>query len=228
MPSHCSPPLVSALAALCALAPGCGPQPVDIKTNFAFTAAQERAALKLQMPPALLASVGGAVPDTWPQSAPRLIVDLLVAARGRIDLKASGVDPSKWAALRIHAVRTRSSGPVGLLLPRPAELLLFAGPLGASSLSATGVRRLARSVFPTVAPLVICTQVKPCDAGTGILEQTLDLEPAARAGLQELVLGTGQFELLLVVRTPIDSAADPQAPRGSAQVEVELDLELAP
>ena len=218
----------AALPALCALAFGCGPQPIDIKTSFAFTAAQERDALKQQMPPALLTAVGGAIPDPWPATAPRLLVDLLVVARGRVDLKASGVDPSRWAALRVRAVRARTTGAVGLLLPQPAELLLFAGPLGSASLAATGVRRLARAVFPSVPLLIDCTPVKPCDAGAGALLQALELEPAARTGLQDLVLGAGQLELLLAVRTPIDSAADPRAPRGSAEVEIELDLELAP
>ena len=217
------------LAALCVGAIGCGPQPIDVKTSFAFTAAQQRAALKQQMPAALLASVGGAVPDAWPPAAPRLLVDLLVIGRARIDLKAAGVDPARYAALRVRAVRARTTGPPGLLRPQPAELLLFAGPLGATSLSTTGVRRLARGAFPNTAPSTDCPVLHTCDAGTGgAALQTLDLEAAARSGLQDLVFSTGQFELLLGLRTPIDSAADPQAPRGSAEVEVELDLELAP
>ena len=221
-------PLSRLLLASCvALAAGCGPQPLEVKASFTVGQNDTRAALKAQMPPALLASVGGALPEAWPATAPRLLVDLLVLSRSRVELTAGGVDRSKFAALRLRSVQSTTSGPLGLILPQPSELLLFAGPAGAASLSDPGVRRLARGAFPS-ATTITCLAC-PRDAGSGgSLQQQLALEPGARGGLQDLILGNASFELLLAIRVPVDSAADPLAPRGAASVQVQLDLELAP
>ena len=223
----------AALLCLSLASAGCGPQAIDVRSPFSFSAEQARAALKQQMPPALLAAVGGALPEQWPADAPRLLVDLLVIGRARVELEAVGADPSRFAALRLRAARATTGGPVGLIQPPPGELLLFAGPLGATSLSDPGVRRLARGAFPVAGTQIDCTP-PPCpplttDGGAALeVSQALGLEPAARGALEELVLGAGAFELLLALRVPIDSAADPLAPRGAAAVEVGLDLELAP
>jgi hypothetical protein len=202
---------------------GCGPQPVDVKTTLTFTGPQAKAALKEQMPPALLAAVGGQVPDVWPASAPRLLLDLLVTSRGKLDLKAAGVEPTKYVALRVKAVRAQTALPSGGLRPLPAEYLLFAGPPGASTLSDPGVLRLARGAFPSPAS---CTGAC-ADAGPQEATQLLALEPGARGGLQQLVQA-GTLELLLVLRVPVDSAVSGLAPAGSLTTSLELDLEFVP
>jgi hypothetical protein len=213
-----------ALAACAALGlAGCGPQPLDVKTTLTFTGPQAKAALKEQMPPALLAAVGGQVPDVWPASAPRLLLDLLLTSRGRLDLKGAGVDPTKYGALRVKAVRAHSALPAGLFKPEPAEYLLFAGPAGTASLSDTGVLRIARGAFPGAPACTgACT-----DAGPQETTQLLELEPGARGGLQQL-LQAGSLELLLVLRVPVDTAVRGQAPSGTVTTSLELDLELVP
>ena len=219
-----SAPLRVAIAAWAALAlAGCGPQPVEIKTTHAFTGPQARAALKEQMPPALLAAVGGRVPEVWPAGAPRLLLDLLLTSRGKLDLAGNGVDPTKFGALRVKAVRAQSSLPAGLLRPAPAEYVLFAGPLGAASVSATGVLRIARGAFPSP---VTCSNACT-DAGSQETAQLLELEPGARGGLQQL-LQAGGLELLLALRVPVDTAVSGLAPSGSLTTALTLELELVP
>ena len=202
---------------------GCGPQPLDVKTTLTFTGPQAKAALKEQMPATLLAAVGGQVPDVWPASAPRLLLDLLVTSRAKLDLSGAGVDPAKYTALRVKAVRAQTALPAGPLRPLAAEYLLFAGPPGSGTLSAPGVLRLARGAFPSPAS---CTGAC-ADAGPQETTQLLELEPGARGGLQQLVQA-GSLELLLVLRVPVDTAVSGRAPTGSLTTSLELDLELVP
>ena len=215
-------PLTLVACAALALA-GCGPQPLEVKTTLTFTGPQAKAALKEQMPPALLAAVGGQVPDVWPASAPRLLLDLLLTSRGKLDLRGAGVDATKYAALRVKAVRAQSALPATLLRPQPTEYLLFAGPTGSSSLSDAGVLRLARGAFPSAAS---CTGAC-ADAGPQEVSLLLELEPGARGGLQQLVQA-GSLELLLVLRVPVDTAVSGLAPSGSLTTSLELELELVP
>jgi hypothetical protein len=199
----------------------CGPQPVDIKTALTFSGAQAKAALKEQMPPALLTAVGGQVPDQWPLTAPRLLLDVLVTSRAKIDLAGAGVDATRFSAVRLHSITAHTTQGASPFAPQPAEYLLFAGPTNPSSLYP--VLRLARGAFPT-APS--CTGRCP-DAGAQQFSQTLELEPGARGGLQALLLA-GQVELLLMLRVPVDTAVSALAPVGSIATALDVSLELAP
>lgn len=218
-------PALAALLAAWIGASACGPQPVEARANFSFGEALARQSLEQQMPAALLAQLGGALPDPWPAGAPRLVLDLQVLSRVKLDLKGAGLSTSGFQALRLRALRATSAVAAGdAPLPRPTELLLFAGPLGAASLSEPGVRRLARGAWP----MELSDAAAPSDAGVREATYSLVLEPAARADLAALLLSAGQAELLLVQRVPVDTLADPRAPRGSSSVSVLLELELAP
>ncbi len=226
--------IVSSLCAL-ALVPlvSCGPQPLEIRAKFELNEALARRSLSEQMPALLLARVGGLLPDVWPPTAPRLVLDVQLLSRARLDLGAAGIDTTTQSALRIKSVVAQVGALAGgaLYRPQPTELYLFVGPLNATSLSDPGVKRFARGAFPAVAatpPDAGATDGGAADATPATAQNSLVLEPGALDALRSLVLGNGQLEFLLLTRLPVDTQAEPRTPRGGAQVDFTLTLELVP
>jgi hypothetical protein len=216
--------------ALSLLVAACAPQAIDVNAPFVVPSLLSRVSLEQQMPRALLLSVGGQLPDVWPAAAPRLIADLRVLSRVRVDLDSAGIDPSRYSSVRLKAVVATVGLASDPLLPQPTELAMWVGPAGATSTLSPGVSPLASGAWPMTPPDGGCGAVAGCAAGAdggSSTAQSLTLEPGGRGALQALVLGAGAFELLLEVHQPIDSAADPLAPRGEASVDVDLSLELA-
>ncbi|MBS2022949.1 MAG: hypothetical protein JST92_11095 [Deltaproteobacteria bacterium] len=185
---------------------------------------QIRQSLHDQMPQALLEALGG-IPDPWPDGAPRLVMDLQVVVRARVDLANAGVVAADYPNVRVKGLTSRA-GPAstGLARPLPDELILFIGPVGAASLSDPGVKRFARGAFP-----LELSGGAGADGGTVTSAlHSLVLEPNAVSDLHDTVLKDGKFELLMMMRVPIDTAADKRAPAGGAKIDLVLSMELIP
>lgn len=225
--------------ALCALALApllsCGPQPLEVRAKFELNEALARRSLSDQMPSTLLAELGGILPDVWPQSAPRLVLDVQLLSRARLDLGAAGIDTKSQSALRIRSVLAQvgplADGP--LYRPLPTELYVFIGPLNATSLSEPLVKRFARGAFPVFATFAAPDAGVSADGGASSsavlpVQNALVLEPGALDALRSLVLGSGQLEFLLLARMPVDTQIERRTPRGAMQVDLTLALELVP
>ena len=210
-----------ALLALLTLV-ACSPQPVEVHTSLRFTAAQELDALRAALPPALLASLGGDVPFSWPDSAPPLLLRLEVFERARIDFTGSGsLSPSEVAAVRVKRVTARVPLVIDFpLTPVPAELEILVAPFSATSPADPKALSLARGAWPGT-PL-------PADAGPPTFLRELPLAAGGAGALAELLASSNKVALFAVLRTSLDSRLDPHRPRGAADVEVFLELEFVP
>ena len=193
----------SAAALLCLCA--CNARPVEVHAGFSFSGPQERAALVQAIPHSILVDAGG-LPDPWPDTQPRLLLDLEILERARIDFTAANLT-SDAAKVRVSGVRAKVAAG---LQAAPAELRVYAGPVGAATATSTGVVLLARGAWTTDA-----------------VEHGLPLEPSAPHDLAALV-SAGTLQLLVTAAVPYDTKASPHAPTGTSAVDVWLELELAP
>src|SRR3954471_1957890 len=117
----------------------CGrPQPVEVHASFSYTAAQERSAIVSVFPKSILAQMGGTLVDPYPPTLPRVILDVTMLERARVDFSSQNL-PSGGA--RFSGLRGALGG---ALLPAPSELRVYAGPAGSLALNAAGVVLLGR------------------------------------------------------------------------------------
>jgi hypothetical protein len=201
------------IALLAAGLSACGNDPVAIHASLKFTGAQTATLLTQQLAPSLLEPFGGVLPDPWPASAPPLLFSVINAQRARVDFTtAGGRLPSQSQLVRVRSARASvRAGQDGALAPDPAELLVFVGDFEAHTIDDAGVRRFARGAWP---------------AASDAQDHELSLEPGADGALADLLMQADKLSLLIGVRSAVDTRRDARRPRGSATVDLTLDVEL--
>ena len=204
------------------LASACAPQSVEVTASFKFTGEQVAGAFAQALPAQVLAQVGGSIPETWPANAPPALMTVQTVQRARLDFSRSGSSaPSKTSGLRLSELRmTARSGADGPLLPEPAEMLVFAAPYTATTLSDPGVRRLARGAWPP--------SITPAADGGIMPFALLDMEPGGRGVFADILRGADKIALFVVLRVPLDTRRDPRRPRASAIIDLVFDVEIVP
>lgn len=211
-------------AALSAFALGaaCAPQPIEVHAGFQFLGEQARAELFAALPARVQRDLGGVLPDPWPGGAPPLLLDLALDLGAHADLSSSSIKPASASVVRVRGIRAAISPPLkvapgagqcaidgcALLLPQPTELRLYFKPQAADR--HVGLSLLGRANF----------------LADGVTRE-LVLDAAAAANLDSAVR-TGVLELVGELVVPIDTRRSPATPKGSALVDVWIELELVP
>jgi len=169
-------------------------------------------ALTARLSPGLLAELGGAVPDTWPASAPRVAEDLPLVSSlqvSRADLGAVGSDlaavSSGQAVLRLRGGDVTFDA--GTLTQTVAAGVMYVGPPGATTLTDDGVKRVGH--------------LTGLDSGQG----TLVFDPGGRHALSQGILAD-QATVLVRLVMPFDSAENPARPAGDGTVRLDLHVDV--
>lgn len=207
--------LVPVALALSVAAAGCGGKLVlsdTITAPMPVSGAAAARALTERLSPALLAEVGGSLPDTWPASAPRVAVDLPLVSSlqvHRADLGAVGTDLAAvakgQATLRIRTGDVTLDN--GTLNHGVVAGVLYVGPPGVTSPTDDGVLRVG--------------YLTGLASGAGAVV----FDPGGRHDLAEGILAD-QATILVRLVMPFDSAENPAKPTGSGTLRIDLHVDV--